>query len=142
MIFGTNLNNKIMYWYYYLNYKIYRFYRRKKDSTPAAMAILAVTTLFFLNIFLVGSIVDLVYPFVKKIEMIKTTAIGLGIICFIINYLLLYRNKYYEEIFDYFDKYESKYKKWDLSVLLYIVLSILFALGNLVFEDGKNNGYW
>jgi predicted neutral ceramidase superfamily lipid hydrolase len=106
------------------------------------MAILAVTTLFFLNIFLVGSIVDLVYPFVKKIEMIKTTAIGLGIICFIINYLLLYRNKYYEEIFDYFDKYESKYKKWDLSVLLYIVLSILFALGNLVFEDGKNNGYW
>lgn len=49
MIFGIS-DIKIVTWYYYLNYRIYSYYRRR-DNMPVFFAFLSTTTLVTLNIF-------------------------------------------------------------------------------------------
>lgn len=131
-----------MAWYYYLNYRIYSFYRRKRESIPAFFSFSATMVLLSMNIFsVVGTLGFFLRPIHDLIfSLTKYSAIYLYLAIGLFNYLILYRNKYYEEVFDDFDKHGEKYKVWNLSVKLYIILSVVALLGMLVFADLRNHG--
>jgi hypothetical protein len=84
--------------------------------------------------FFISSVHDLIFKASKYSILILYAVIGS------FNYLSLYRNKYYEEVFNDFDKHGEKYKGWNFSVKLYIILSIAFMLGTLVMADLRNHG--
>lgn len=128
-----------MTWYFYLNYRIYSFYRRKKDSMPQLFSFLATVTLVGINILSIDTLISFFFPLVKNV-VTKYHAIGLFAFLSVLNFLFLYRNKYYEEVFDDFDKQGENYKGWNLSVKLYIILSIVFLLCTLALADLRNHG--
>lgn len=128
-------------WYYYLNYKIYSFYKKKKDSTPVAMAFFVSILLIYFNLFTVLYLIDPDSFIEYTIYYSKIKSIGLGISLGIINYFILYRKKKYVDIFDNFDTYLEKYQHWDQSVKMYIIFSIVICLGTLVYADFRNHNY-
>lgn len=129
-----------MAWYYYLNYRIYSFYRRKRESIPAFFSFLATTTLAMINIQTVLGLYNFYHQFLNKHTNYKWWVLGMICSLSLLNYLILYRNKYYEEVFDDFDKNGEKYKGWNLSVRLYIIFSVIALLIMLVFADLRNHG--
>lgn len=141
MIFGINLSP--MTWFFYLNYKVFNFYRRKRDSMPALFSFLATMVLVSFNIFSIlgisGLFINSVHSFIlgsgKFSILILYAFIG------IFNYVALYRGARYEEVFAFFDKNEVRYKKWNLSVTLYILGSIVAMLAMLVLADLVNHGH-
>jgi len=52
-----------MEWYFYLNYFIYRFYKRKKDNMPELFSFGGTITLFVFNLLTVWMIYDFVTNF-------------------------------------------------------------------------------
>ena len=131
-----------MAWYFYLNYRIYSYYNRKRDSMPALFSFLGTMVWASINIFsilgtsgfFISSVHELIFKASKYSVLILYAVIGS------FNYLFLYRNKYYEEVFEDLDKHGEKYKHWNLSVKLYIILSIVFMLGTLAIADLRNHG--
>ena len=130
-----------MEWYFYLNYYIYRFYKKYGDQIPVFSAGGATTLLVCLNIFTVYAAYGLITDFWvvtefgrhHKFKMVTFMAFfGL------INYLLLYRNRKYVDIFDDFKTKKELYKKWDKLSLLYIVLSVALLLTVLIVADWRN----
>jgi hypothetical protein len=139
MIFGTN-KTKDVNWYYYLNYRIYSFYRRKKENIPAFFSFLATTTLLMINIQSVIGVYNFFFKILNKETNYKWYVIGLIAGLSVLNYLVLYRNKYYEDVFDDFDKHEQKYTRWNSSVRIYIIMSVVILVGMLIFADLRNHG--
>jgi Ca2+/H+ antiporter len=128
-----------MNWYHYLSYRIYCFYRRKRDSTPQLFSFLATVVLIGTNILSIKILLSFIFPLLKQTS--KYYVLGLFAFLSLLNYLFLYRNKYYEEVFDDFDRHGEKYSHWNRSVSWYIVLSIAFMLGVLVLADLRNHGH-
>jgi hypothetical protein len=131
-----------MEWYFYLNYVIYRYYKRKKDDIPVFRAFFVTVLLIAFNILTIENI----YLFIKdffvipklseyyKIEgIVHLSFLGL------INYLLLYRKKKYEDVFWEFQNNYDKYKKWDKSVKWYIILTIVISIVVLIIADIRNH---
>ena len=56
----------------------------------------------------------------------------------LINYLLLYRKKKYEDVFEEFRRNYDKYKKWNKSVLAYIIITCLLMIIVLVIAVLRN----
>ena len=110
-------------WYYYMQYRIYKFYQRYKGSEPVWMSFLAPTTLLTLNILTLYIIIDLFKPI--KISEERYEVYILMAIVSLFHYLFLYRNKKHIDVFRHFDRNRELYRKWDLSTILYIVLSIV-----------------
>ena len=129
-----------MNWYYFLNYRIYKFYLRKKESMPAFFSFMATITLLNLNFLSVFGLLSFFYPSMKSIN--KFYALIFMVILGVINYLVLYRRKYYIEVFDDFDREREDYKKWDKSVTIYIIASILFVLITLAIADYRHDGHF
>jgi hypothetical protein len=110
---------------------------------PALFSFLGTMVLASFNIFsilgtcgfFISSVHELIFKASKYSVLILYAVIGS------FNYLSLYRNKYYEEVFDDFDKNGEKYKHWNLSVKLYIILSIAFMLCTLAIADLRNHGH-
>jgi Ca2+/Na+ antiporter len=134
------LNN--MEWYFYLNYVIYRFYKRKKDNTPVFRAFFVTILLIAFNLLTIRSI----YFFIKDFSVIPQSSGHYkieGIVFFsflgLINYLLLYRKKKYEDVFWEFQNNYDKYKKWDKSVKWYIILSIVTTIVVSIIADIRNH---
>ena len=123
----------------YLNYRIYRFYKRKNDSTPEIISFFAVLTLVGLNIETTWILMDFFYPMLHYLSQRKVLLIFA--IVALIHYLILYRGKRYEEIYNEFDRDGHLYKKWDLSVSLYIVLSIVYMLIVIAVAIYRRQGY-
>ena len=129
-----------MRWYFYLNYYIYRFYGRYKGEPPVFRAWSTTTFLLSLNIFTIDTTYRLITDFwiiptgFKRIESFSFLAL-LGLF----NYLLLYRKKRYEEIFDDFKADSDYYKKWDKSVRIYIWSSVLSLLTVLAISVWRNH---
>lgn len=105
---------------------------------PVLYSFLATTMLVSFNIEAIAGTIHVFYPYLpvhsKYYALILILAIGL------MNYFILYRNKYYETVFNDFDLYKVNYKRWDLSVKVYIISSILILLVTLVLADLKNHG--
>ncbi|WP_123985218.1 hypothetical protein [Taibaiella soli] len=126
-------------WYYYLNYKIYSFYRRKeRNGIPAFYAFMVTVMLIYINIFSVWVMFAMQDEILKR-NVAKGTVLIFMAIIGLVNYLLLYRRGKYKEVFDQFDKTFEQYKKWDLSVKLYIIGSVLFWLIMLFLMDRQNH---
>lgn len=129
-----------MTWYYYLNYRIYRFYKRKRDSMPVFFSYAATTLLMFINIFILLAVVNFFIPFFQLGN--KYYTIVLLALLAIFNYLVLYRGKYYQEVFSYFEKHKSRYESWEKSVPIYIISSILLLLIILAIADYRHDGHF
>ena len=129
-----------MNWYFYLNYYIYCFYVRFKDQIPVFSAWIVVTLLLHFNIFTIVASYTLITDFWTVPELTNRSGI-IAKMAFLglINYLLLYRKKKYIKVFDKFKKNEDYYKKWNKSSLLYIVLSIVFALIAVYISVWRNH---
>ena len=129
-----------MRWYFYLNYRIYKFYDRKGEMMPAYFSFLATTALMFINIFILLAAVNFFIPFFKLGN--KYYTIALMVVLAFLNYLILYRGKYYEEVFSDFDRAQEKYKSWKKSVPIYIISSILLLLVVLAIADYRHDGHF
>lgn len=138
------LNVGMMTWYFYLNYRIYKFYERKRDSIPGFFSFSATMVLLSLNIFsilgILGFAFNEVYDFI--ISLTKYSMLGLFFLIGLFNYLILYRGKYYEEVFTDFDKYEDRYRSWKKSVPIYIISSIVLLLVVLAIADYRHDGHF
>jgi hypothetical protein len=128
-----------MMWYYYLNYRIYRFYEHKNEDIPASYSFLVTTLLMTINL---SSILYLAIIFQGELRIylykyISVIILGIVGIC---NFLILYRNSHYKELFNEFELFEEHYKHWNLSVKVYIILSVVFFVGVLFVADLQNQG--
>jgi len=128
-----------MIWYYYINYSIYKFYKKRKDSMPVLFSFLGTLLLVFMNIFSVLSIIDLFSPFLLQIN--KYFVLLLMFIIALFNYLILYKGNYYIDVFDDFDNSNDKYKSWNKYVSIYIIGSVAFMLVVLGIENYRHNGH-
>jgi hypothetical protein len=129
-----------MKWYFYLNYCVYRFYNRKKDEIPVYTAFLVPILLVMLN----TATIDCVYWFIRDFWIIPQMAhLRIKAVVYmsflgLINYLLLYRKKKYEDVFEEFRRNYDRYKKWNKSVKLYIILTIVVAILVSIIADVRN----
>ena len=127
-----------MTWYFYLNYRIYKFYQRKREDMPALYSFLGSVLLLYLNVFSILAIVSFFNPLflLNKLNMLI-----LLIVFAAFNYLVLYRRKYYIEVFDDFDNASDKYKSWNNSVPFYIIGSIILLIVVLLIADYRHDGH-
>jgi MFS superfamily sulfate permease-like transporter len=135
-----------MKWYYYLNYFIYRFYDKKwgNRDNPMFRALTIPTLLVYLNAFTIWMIYEFITDFwtiPKTYPHYKIVIVAIFIFLGIVNYLILYRKKKYVKVFDEFKKNNDNYKHWNLSVKLYIILSIALFLIALIIADMRNNNF-
>ena len=128
-----------MTWYFYLNYRIYNFYQ-KRDDIPVFYAFLVTSTLATLNLITFVGMTGFFLPFFKQLTNVKLVLISYALIA-LINYLIVYKKSFYEEVFNEFDRQPLKLKSWDKSVKLYIGTSIGLLLLVLIIADMKNQGY-
>ncbi len=127
-----------MTWYYYLNYRIYKYYQKKRDSMPVLFSYLGTVLLLFMNIFSVFGLIGFYYPLKAYINKLHVLVLMLLLVAF--NYLVLYRGKYYTEVFDRFDNESERYKSWNKFVPIYIIASVLFMLVILGIADYQHDG--
>ena len=128
-----------MNWYYYLNYKIYKYYKSKRDSTPVFYAFAVTVTLACLNLLTIIFAYSFIDQSIKK-QINRVLGIYTMVALALVNYLLLYRNKKYEDVFNDFAISSFDYKSWDLSVKIYIGVSIALCLIVLIIADMINQG--
>lgn len=129
-----------MTWYYYLNYRIYKYYQKKRDSMPVLFSYLGTVLLLFMNICSVFGLIGFYYPL--KAHISKLHILGLMLLLVVFNYIVLYRGKYYTEVFDRFDNESEMYKSWNKYVPIYIIASILFMLVILGIADYQHDGHF
>lgn len=125
-----------MNWYYYLNYKLYKYYQKKGEDMPALFSYIITVLLLFMNIFSVIGLVALFYP--TKPHINKMNAFFLIILIALFNYTLIYRCNHYKEIFNRFDNDSMKYEAWNLFVKVYVILSVILLLVVLGMADYLN----
>lgn len=109
--------------FYYLNYFIYRFYERR-DSDPVIYVLNGSALIILLNlmtIFYALSYFLLKWEFQLKYYIIIALFILIG--C---NYLLLYKNGNYNEIFGEIEKNDNITKQ--IFCLLYILISCISCI--------------
>lgn len=107
---------------------------------PQLFSFLGASLLVYLNIFSVVGVFGFFYPIYKNTN--KFYALLLMLIIAFLNYILLYRNKYYEEVFTSFDKSKGKYKRWDKTVPIYIIGSVVLLLIVLAISDYRYDGHF
>jgi hypothetical protein len=127
-----------MNWYYYLNFRIYKFYE-KKDNIPGFYSFLVTSTLMCLNVISIIAIIGFELASFRQF-MKKQNALLLFIFMGGLNYFLLYKGNYYKDVFNEFDLHSSRYKNWTLGVKLYLIISICLLLSVLIIADLRNHG--
>lgn len=116
-------------WLTYLNYRIYFFYKKKNDKTPLFTAYLLTSIFLSINIISVFILTDLLFKTTIIQDFLIKYKYPYIISPFLINYLLVFVNRRYINLFDEFGLYENDYKKWNKSCNLYFGISIaLFAV--------------
>ncbi len=126
-----------MNWYYYLNFRIYRFYK-KRDNIPGFYSFLVTSSLMCLNVISIIAIIGFEWGSLRRF-MNKENALLLFLFAGGVNYFLLYNGNRYRDVFDEFDLHSSRYKNWTLGVKLYLIISICLLLGVLVIADLRNH---
>ena len=129
-----------MEWFKYLNFVIYQYYERKGDSMPYLFSFLASTMLVYFNILSLYGIVSFFIPALTTVD--KFFVLCFMLLLMLVNYLLLYKNNYYKEVFYDFQKHSERYTAWNRSVRIYIISSIIFLLIVLVIADYSHEGLW
>lgn len=128
-----------MNWYYYLNFKVYQFYK-KRDNIPGFYSFLVTTALLLFNVMSILAIIGFFLPSFMRV-MNKQNVLLMASFIGLLNYLLLYRGGSYKEVFNDFEICSADFKNWDLLVKLYLILSGCLFLGVLVIADIRNHGH-
>lgn len=132
-----------MKWYLYLNYYIYSYYRKKKDS-PVISSLLITSLLVHVNLFSIHTIYLLLTDFwkVPKLHpMFKVFVILVLSVLVFTQYFLFYYNQKHLKYFREFEINRDKYKHWNFSVKLYIFGSIALCLTTLIIVDLRNHNF-
>ncbi|KFF25298.1 hypothetical protein [Chryseobacterium vrystaatense] len=132
-----------MTYYFYLNFYIYQYYKKKQEA-PLISTLLVISLLVNLNAFTIVMIYNFVTDFWTIPKLYGDyKVIIIAFLCFfvIINYFLLYHKKRYVKIFEKFRENNEIYKQWDLPVKIYIILSIALCLVTLVIADLRNHNF-
>lgn len=132
-----------MKWYFYLNFFIYRHYKKKRDA-PIISTLLITSLLIYINVFTISTIYQFATDFWTVPELhqnYKSIIILFLFFLVILNYFLLYHNKKYVKIFDKFKKNNEIYQHWDMPTRLYIILSIILCLITLIIADLRNHNF-
>jgi hypothetical protein len=125
--------------YFYLNYKVYKYYLKKRDSTPVAYSFMVPVMLVYFNLFSIFTVTSFFFKDIKAFAT-KLNVLLVFTLLSIINYLLLYKNKRYEDVFNDFDILPIDYKVWNFRVKAYIISSVVIMLIILVVADQINQG--
>lgn len=112
----------------------------KEIVYPIFFLFIGTVVLLFMNIFSILTIINLFIPLFEFGN--KYFALMLMAILALFNYLVLYKGKYYEEVFADFDRMTEKYESWNRSVAVYIISSILLILIVLAIADYKYDGHF
>lgn len=107
---------------------------------PVLFSYLGTVLLLFMNICSVFGLIGFYYPL--KAHISKLHILGLMLLLVVFNYIVLYRGKYYTEVFDRFDNESEMYKSWNKYVPIYIIASILFMLVILGIADYQHDGHF
>lgn len=146
MIFGTNSKDYYMLltWYYYLNYRIYMYYERKRDSIPGFFSFSATVVLVSLNIFSAVGLCGFLSTYINSLifSMSKYSILVLYLLIGLFNYFTLYRGNHYKEVFSGFERASEKYKDWEKTVPIYIISSIVLLLIVLAIADYRHDGHF
>ena len=99
----------------------------------------ATLMLLYMNIFSVIMTTNFFKPFFHLAN--KLYVLILMLLLAVFNYLVLYRGRYYTEVFDRFDNESERYKSWNKYVPIYIIVSVLFMLIVLEIADYQHDGH-
>ena len=135
-------NNSCTNWYFYLCYKIYEHYLRKGDSIPVFYSFLASTTLIGFNILTLFSIIDVWLPFTDSLYRTHKYAVhSVLIVVAIFNYLFLYRQERYVEVFQKMEEKNVSIKYGGRYVLGYILFTVITLVITAVISKYRNLGH-
>lgn len=125
--------------FYYLNYIVFEYYKRKKDSAPLSASFFLPILLISFNIFSIIFWVSIFFDFTLLVT--KKHIIVFFLVLATKNYFILYHKHRYRNVFEIFEKDKSFYrKKYSTGVKIYIVLTIIFFLSALVAADLRVDG--
>lgn len=128
-----------MEFYYYLNYIIFDFYKKRNDSAPLSASFFLPLLFISFNAMSILFWSSVLFDF--KITITKKTSILLCVVIAIINYFLLYHKRRYKNIFENIEKEKRLYKeKYGVSAKIYIAFTILIFLSALFAVDLKSDG--
>ena len=134
-----------MNFFYYLNYVIFRFYRRNGEADMAEydsflvvvllFCLNAISFLFVIKILYVNGILCFKLPLNKFVGFCLITFFSLTV------YLLLYRRGHWRDVFRNFDDHQGDhlYDSYEKPVKLYILVSIVVMLLSLTIVDYYNH---
>lgn len=129
--------------YYYLNFFLHRYYKKKRES-PVVSTLVIVTLFVFLNLFSIIMTYEFITDFwtVPKLHPnYKFNTIAFLFLFSVFNYFILYRKQKYVSIFNRFEKNKDKYKHWDIAVKIYIIFTITMCLLVLIIADLRNHNF-
>lgn len=126
-----------MSWWLYLNYKVYKFYKRKHGRVPVFSAFLATLMLACLNVYTLTCIGYFLNRRVKQLFSARNAIILVASLA-LLNYLLFYAGNRYKEVFNDIDIELADYSIWNRSIRIYIITSIVLSFVVLVIADQIN----
>lgn len=125
-----------MKWWYFINYKIYDYYYRNRDSGAIANAIVFSVMIPIANILSIyGFFLD-----VFKINIIgdKYNIVFLLVVLILLNFNLVYKGKKYEKIFEDMEAWDFKEDKPAKVFYIYLISSIVVLLFSVAYGFFKH----
>jgi len=125
--------------FYFLNYMIYAYYVRKRDSVPLSASFFLPILFLYFNVFSIIYWLSIFLNFPPPFT--KEYAISFFILLAVISYFSLYHNSRYKNIFAYFEKQENKTKRYRKYAFIYIIVTIVLFLSTLIAADIRVDGH-
>lgn len=113
--------------YYYFNYFIYRYYDKKRDDIPQVYSFVISISLISINIILSICFLGVFEP--RLMVLLSEVKIICGFIALSgFNYMTLYRNGMYKQVFADFKKNDNLYGSWKKLVMGFIIFTVLYLI--------------
>lgn len=124
--------------FYYLNYFIYSWYK-KRDNSPLLFSFGTPVLLLYFNFFSFVYWLSILFNFKAPFEY--KYIFGLLVLLIAFSYFALYRNNKFREVFSYYNNRQALYIKKRKFARIYIIATILFLLATLVHADIRVDGH-
>ncbi len=125
--------------FFVLNYVIYTYYVKRRDSVPLSGSFFMSVVLIGFNVFSIWFWLSLLFDFIPSIT--KIPLYSLWVLIALINYILLYHRSRYKSVFADFAKQTEKHKLYNQYVLAYIITSSALLLATLIAADVRVDGH-
>ncbi len=118
--------------WYFINYKVFEFYKKTSDSSPEVMSAIVSTIFIQANIFVFTGIIYNLYRINILGHVITMIVIYFALLLF--SYFTIYKDKNYLEIFQKMQEWERKNRKPIIIFRIYFYLSILSFVGTAIWS--------